>query len=162
MSIFLGLGSNIGDKANNLMKVISSLKNVPNLAIIKRSKIYETSPLENENQDYFLNQVIMIKFDGNPIDLFNITKSIEKQMGRIRNNIRYQPRVIDIDILSFNDEIINNDDLILPHPKIKFRKFVLKPWTDIASDYILPNSKMTIKEHLDKISHLEDEIREYS
>ena len=115
-----------------------------------------------KNQDYFLNQVIMIKFDGNPIDLFNITNSIEKQMGRIRNNTRYQPRVIDIDILSFNDEIINNDDLILPHPKIKFRKFVLKPWTDIASDYILPNSKMTIKEHLDKISHLEDEIREYS
>ena len=66
-----------------------------------------------------------------------------------------------IDILSFNDEIINNNDLILPHSKIKFRKFVLKPWTDIASDYILPNSKMTIKEHLDKISHLEDEIREY-
>ena len=69
---------------------------------------------------------------------------------------------IDIDILSFNDIIINSDDLIIPHPKIKFRKFVLKPWTDIASDYILPNSKMTIKEHLDKISHLEDEIREYS
>ena len=162
MSIFLGLGSNIGDKANNLIEVTRSLKDVPNLSIIGKSKIYETSPLENQNQDYFLNQVIMVKFDGNPIDLFNITQNIERKMGRVRNNIRYQPRVIDIDILSFNDAIMHTNDLILPHPKIKFRKFVLKPWTDIASDYILPNSKMTIKEHLDKISHLEDEIREYS
>ena len=83
-------------------------------------------------------------------------------MGRDHNKIKYQPRVIDIDILSFHDIIINSDKLIVPHPKIKFRKFVLKPWTDIASNYILPNSKMTIKQHLDKISDLDDEIREYN
>jgi 7,8-dihydro-6-hydroxymethylpterin-pyrophosphokinase len=82
-------------------------------------------------------------------------------MGRIKNDIRYQPRVIDIDILTFSDIILNQKELVIPHCKIKSRKFILKPWTDIASDYILPNSKKTIKELLDNISHFDDEVREY-
>ena len=83
-------------------------------------------------------------------------------MGRFKTSVRYMPRIIDIDILSYGDIIFNNDNLCIPHTKIKFRKFILKPWTDIAPDYILPNSKHTIKELLDKVSHLEDRVKEYN
>ena len=162
MSIFLGLGANIGNRLDSLNKATDMLTENPYLNLIKQSKIYETSPMDFLDQSDFLNKVIEINFSKSLIELFTLTQNIEKKMGRDHNKIRYQPRVIDIDILSFNDIIINSDKLIVPHPKIKFRKFVLKPWTDIASDYILPNSKMTIKQHLDKISDLDDEIREYN
>ena len=161
MSIFLGLGTNLGNRKNNLNKSISLLKNSEKLNVLRKSKIYETSPMENLEQGYFLNQIIKIEFNGTLEDLFLYTQKVERKMGKLNQKIRYQPRIIDIDILSFNDFVINNEKLSVPHPKIKFRKFVLKPWTDIDSNYILPNSKMTIKEHLDNISDLIDEVREY-
>jgi len=161
MSIFLGLGTNLGNRKNNLNKSISLLNNSEKLNILCKSKIYETSPMENLEQGYFLNQIIKIEFNGTLDDLFLHTQKVERKMGKLIQKIRYQPRIIDIDILSFNDFVVNNEKLSVPHPKIKFRKFVLKPWTDIDSNYILPNSKMTIKEHLDNISDLIDEVREY-
>ena len=161
MSIFLGLGTNLGNRKNNLNKSISLLNNSEKLNVLRKSKIYETSPMENLEQGYFLNQIIKIEFNGTLDDLFLYTQKVERKMGKLNQKIRYQPRIIDIDILSFNDFVVDNEKLSVPHPKIKFRKFVLKPWTDIDSNYILPNSKMTIKEHLDNISDLNDEVREY-
>ena len=161
MSIFLGLGTNLGNRKNNLNKSISLLNNSEKLNILRKSKIYETSPMENLEQGYFLNQIVKIEFSGTLDDLFLHTQKVERKMGKLIQKIRYKPRIIDIDILSFNDIVVNTEKLSVPHPKIKFRKFVLKPWTDIDSNYILPNSKMTIKEHLDNISDLIDEVREY-
>ena len=71
------------------------------------------------------------------------------------------PRIIDIDILSYGDLIIRNKNLFIPHPKIKSRKFILKPWSDIAPDYILPNSKISIKELFKCVLHLKDKVKEY-
>jgi len=162
MRIFLSLGTNIGDRAFNLHKALKLIDTHSQIAIISESKIYETSPLENEDQDYFLNQIIEIQTKLDPLDLLDTVKDIECSMGRIKMNKRYQPRIIDIDILSYNDLILNDKILNIPHSKIKFRKFILKPWTDIAPDYILPNSKDSIKELLECISHLKDEVREYN
>tara|TARA_B100002052_G_scaffold58238_1_gene51268 strand:- start:40 stop:528 length:489 start_codon:yes stop_codon:yes gene_type:complete len=161
MKVFLSLGSNIGDRLIHLNKAALLLSNHTKIDIISKSKVYETSPMENKEQIFFLNQVIEIKTLTKPLELLNIIQKIESKMGRIKNNIRYQPRVIDIDILTFSDIILNQKELVIPHCKIKSRKFILKPWTDIASDYILPNSKKTIKELLDNISHFDDEVREY-
>jgi len=162
MKIYLGLGTNIGSRLTNLDKAKIYLNKHLKIAVIKESKIYETSPMEKKNQDYFLNQVIEIKTDLNAYQLLNYIKEVEFRMGRNHNEKKYFPRTIDIDILSFKYLNINNEDLVIPHIKIKSRKFVLKPWSDIASDYILPNSKLTIKQLLDNISHLCDEIREYN
>ena len=88
-------------------------------------------------------------------------QKIESKMGREKHSKKYQPRIIDIDILSYNKLILDNQNLCIPHSKIKFRKFILKPWTDIAPDYILPNSKSTIKELLTQIYDSKDIVKEY-
>ena len=162
MRTFLGLGSNIGDRLVNLKKAIFMINNNFDIKIISKSKVYETSPMEVINQDFFLNQVIEINTTIVPLELLRVIKEIEISMGRLKVNQKYGPRLIDIDILSYSNIKMNKKRLTIPHSKIKLRKFVLKPWTDIASDYILPNSNNTIKELLNKISHFDDEIREYS
>ena len=162
MKKFLSLGSNIGDRLIHLNQANLLIANHPRLNIVSQSKVYETSPMENKNQDYFLNQVIEIRTKILPLELLSIIQSIECEMGRHKTAERYGPRIIDIDILTFDNTIINKKGLTIPHAKIKFRKFILKPWTDIASNYILPNSNNTIKELLDSISHFDDEIREYN
>jgi len=162
MKIFLSLGSNMGDRVFNLRKALKLIDNHAQILITSKSKIYETSPMENQNQDYFLNQIIELQTKLGPLDLLETVKAIESDMGRINISKRYQPRIIDIDILSYNNLILNDKNLRIPHSKIKFRKFILKPWTDIAPNYILPNSKSSIKELLDSISHLKDEVREHN
>jgi len=162
MKIFLSLGSNIGDRSVHLDVANSLINTHPKINIISKSKVYETSPIENKNQNNFLNQVIEIKTNIQPLELLAITQSIEFKMGRVNTKQRYGPRIIDIDILTFSNIILTKKELTIPHSKIKLRKFILKPWTDIASDYILPNSTNTIKELLDTISHFDDEVREYN
>ena len=161
MSIFLSLGTNIGDRKINLNKAISLINSESKININSQSKIYETSPMENQNQDFFLNQILEIKTNLKPLKLLKTLKNIENVMGRFQTNKRYMPRIIDIDILSYDDIVFNNDNLSIPHNKIKFRKFILKPWTDIAPDYILPNSKSTIKELLAQIYDSKDIVKEY-
>ena len=118
--------------------------------------------MENLNQNYFLNQVLKVETNLDPFKLLDTIKAIEYKMGRFKSNKRYMPRIIDIDILSYDNLVIDDNRLSIPHPKIKIRKFILKPWRDIAPDYILSNSKNTIKEHLERVSHLKDEVREYN
>ena len=162
MNIFLSLGTNIGKRMLNLKQAKFEMEKHPKIMITSTSKIYETSPMEKKDQDFFLNQVVEINTNLEVYELLDYLKSIELHMGRNLNEKKYHPRIIDIDILTYKNLNINDKDLIIPHSKIKLRKFVLKPWTDIASNYILPNSNLTIKELLDNISHLEDEIREYN
>ena len=162
MKIFLSLGSNMGDRILNLHKALTLIGSHTQIFITSESKIYETSPMENQDQGYFLNQIIGVQTKLPPLDLLDTVKKIESNMGRIKIRERYQSRIIDIDILSYNELILNNKNLCIPHSKIKFRKFILKPWSDIAPNYILPNSKSSIKQLLDSISHLRDEVREYN
>ena len=162
MIVFLSLGSNLGDRLSNLEEAISLISKTKNIDMLVKSKIYETSPMENLDQDNFLNQVIQVNAAIKPLKLLKILKNIENTMGRIENKKKYMPRIIDIDILSYDSLLFNNQILSIPHPKIKFRKFILKPWTDIAPNYILPNSKSSIKELLGNISHLKDRVREYN
>ena len=162
MIVFLSLGSNIGDRLNNLKKVYSIIEEQGQNSIISKSRIYETSPMENKNQKDFLNQVIKITTKLDPLNLLNLIKDIEIKMGRINIGKRYMPRIIDIDILAYGSINMDTDKLSIPHPKIKSRKFILKPWSDIAPDYILSNGKSTIKELFENISHFKDEVKEYN
>ena len=162
MTVFLSLGTNIGDRLHNLEKVYFLIEMEEKINIISKSKIYETSPVENLNQEYFLNQIIKIDTDIEPLQLLNLINNIENKMGRIKLKKKYMPRIIDIDILAYDRLILNSNQLSIPHPKIKSRKFILKPWSDIDPNYILSNSKSTIKELLDNLFHLKDEVKEYN
>ena len=111
-SIYLSLGSNIGDRANNLTKAIVKLSK--KMKIVKSSSIYETEPLLFENQNSFLNMILEVDYKGSPDQLLESIKIIENDMGR-ESSFRYGPRLIDIDIIFFNNYEVNQDNLTIPH-----------------------------------------------
>ena len=160
MSIFISLGTNIKNRLKNL-DTATRLITSKNIIIVSSSKIYESSPMENLDQPFFLNKILIIDTILMPNDLLLMMKSIEKKMGRKKESVRYLPRIIDIDLLTYKNFIISNDELIIPHPKIKFRKFILKPWTDIDPLYILPSSNIAIKDHLESLSNSNEIVKEY-
>ena len=142
--VFLSIGSNKGKRLNYLKKAILEIGNTPSIIYIKTSPVYETKPMYNLKQKSFLNVVIEINTSINPINLLRETQEIEKKIGRKRTYLKNQPRVIDIDILDYENVILNNKELILPHPAICERLFVLKPWSDISPMHKLPSIKKDI------------------
>ena len=147
-NIFLGIGSNQGDRELNLKESIKLLNSRVG-KILNSSRIYESEPWGVKEQKNFLNQVIEIETHINPNDLLNICKNIEYDMGR-RPEIRWGKRVIDIDILYYQSKIINNKNLIIPHKLMHERKFVLIPLNDLNESNLHPILKISNKEMLNK------------
>ena len=143
---FLGIGSNIGNRFDNIQECINRVKSNVSINCISLSRIYESSPMYNVNQRNFLNMVIKIETDLEPIELLNQMKLNESAMGRKFDEASNQPRVIDIDILSYGDILFSSQKLVIPHPKIIERDFVLKPWSDIDPYYKLPEINKSISE----------------
>ena len=156
MICYLGLGSNMDDRLMNLEKGIDMLSEKKENKILAISDFYESEPMYNKSLNKFYNAVVKIKTTLTPNELLQLAKDIETQFGRIKSTERYSPRPIDIDILSCGSKIIKSRELVIPHPHIKERKFVLKPWSDIDSDYIIANENRKIKELLDRT--LDDSI----
>jgi len=144
--VFLGIGTNRGDRFKNIQKCIKKIESNSSIKNISSSRIYESAPMYNVNQNFFLNLVIKIETILKPLNLLKEIKKIESDMGREFSELNNQPRIIDIDILSYSSLIFNNNKLVLPHPRIAERSFVLKPWTDISPNYKLPEVNKTISE----------------
>ena len=147
-NIFLGLGSNQGDRELNLKNSIKLLNSRVG-KVLNTSGIYESEPWGVKNQNYFLNQVIEIETHIDPNDLLNICKNIEYDMGR-KPEIRWGKRVIDIDILYYQSKIINQENLKIPHKLMQERKFVMIPLNDLNENHLHPILKITNKEILNK------------
>lgn len=142
--VYLGLGSNLGDRKVNLERVLEEIGKV--VKIIRQSSVYETIPRGYKDQGKFLNMAIEIDTGLSPDDLLVALQKIETGMGRERKNvIKWGPRIIDIDILLYNDEIIETETLRVPHPLMHERDFVLIPMLDIAPSKIHPKLKKDIK-----------------
>lgn len=139
-SIYLSLGSNIGNRENNLKIALKELSSI--LKIKKTSSIYETEPLLYQKQDNFLNIVIEISYLEDAESLLKNIKDIEKKMGR-KETFRFGPRIIDIDILFFNGQEINNEDLTIPHKEWRNRLFVIAPLYEVL-DKKINESKFNI------------------
>jgi len=147
---YLLIGGNMGERISNLDKAKKLIhKNAG--GIINSSSIYETEPWGVSEQPAFLNQVLLIKtrFSGN--ELLQQLLSIEKEIGRIRE-VKFGPRIIDIDILFFNEDIITTNELVIPHPEIQNRRFALVPMNEIADSFVHPVIGQTIGELLDNCS----------
>ena len=127
-SIYLSLGSNIGDRTDNLTKAIVELSK--KMKIVKLSSIYETEPLLFENQNSFLNMILEVDYKGSPDQLLESIKIIENDMGR-ESTFRYGPRLIDIDIIFFNNYEVIQDNLTIPHYDWKNRLFVIEPLYEV-------------------------------
>ena len=144
-SIFLSLGTNVGDKNKNLLEGLTFLKEFANILSI--SSVYKTEPLLYEDQEDFLNIVTEIDYQGTAKSLLLIIKDIEIQMGR-KKTFRYGPRIIDIDIIFFKGEEINEEDLIIPHYDWHNRLFVIQPLYELLNK---PLNKSNYKIHEQKI-----------
>ncbi len=143
--VLLSLGSNIGDREINLKTVIDYLHHFNIITEIKKSNLYETEPVGEKNQAYFLNMCISGYTSQSALSLIDTLKNLEKEMGRIDRG-KWQAREIDIDILLYEDISLNHDKLELPHPRMHQRKFVLMPSNDIENQMIHPVFNKTIKQ----------------
>ena len=130
---YLGLGSNIGDRKQQLLKAIDLIGNIKGIKVTKQSSIYETAPIGYTDQPNFLTLCLEIETELSPQQLLKHCLDIEQQLHRVRE-IRWGPRTLDIDILLYSDNIIETDNLSIPHPRMQERAFVLIPLNDIASD----------------------------
>ena len=153
--IFIGLGSNLGNKEGNIKKAIDLMKE--KCKILKVSSLYETEPVGYKNQDWFLNCALKAKTNLNPKALLKFLKSIENKMLRVKT-IKNGPRTIDLDILFYDDKIINENDLIVPHPRMHERLFVLEPLKEICPDIVHPKLKKSITYLKDKLKGRETVI----
>ena len=140
--VYLGLGSNLGNRKNNLEDAVGL---IAEFAVIKKcSSIYETEPWGLKDQPKFLNQVLLVESTLEPNEILSHLKRIEQQMGR-KKSVRYGPRLIDLDILFFDELIMNSADLTIPHPRLTERAFVLVPLAEISPQLNHPQYHKTIK-----------------
>lgn len=141
--VYLSLGSNIGDKRKNLLEAIRKIGELENTEVVKSSTILETEPFGYLEQDNFLNACLEVKTLMTAQEFLKVILQIELDMGRVRE-IKWGPRIIDIDMLFYDKEVIEEDNLAVPHPWICEREFVLDPLSEIAPNYIHPLEKKTI------------------
>jgi 2-amino-4-hydroxy-6-hydroxymethyldihydropteridine diphosphokinase len=145
--IYLGLGTNLGDRLANLQHAAAALP--PQVNVLRVSSIYETEPWGFRDQPAFLNQVLEARTRLAPEALLRYLKQIEQQLGR-RPTFRYGPRLVDLDILFYGDQVINLPDLVVPHPHLAERAFMLVPLSELAPTLRHPVSGLTIQEMLAK------------
>lgn len=132
-TVYIALGTNLGDRKTNLRAAIEAMP--PDVKVVEKSHIYETPPWGYEDQPAFLNMVVKAETSLEPESLLKYLKQIEAELGR-EKSVRWGPRLIDLDILFYDDLVIESPPLVIPHPRLHERAFVLVPLADIAPDLV--------------------------
>lgn len=146
--VYIALGTNLGDRMGYLQAAIDALP--PKVKVVRLSPVYETPPWGILDQPDFLNQVLQAETDLPPEELLVYLKEIEKAIGR-QSRVRYGPREIDIDILFYDQQVVDLPQLQIPHPRLHERSFVLVPLADLAADLRHPQSGKTVRELLQAV-----------
>lgn len=148
-TVFLGLGTNLGDRENNLLMAVNMIREEIGMEI-DCSSVYETEPWGFLSDNPFLNMVVRVTTSLKPQEVLEKTLMIEARLGRRRGVRRYVSRTMDIDILLYGTDVINNENLEIPHPGIAVRRFVLEPLRELAPEMMHPVLKVTFSELLMK------------
>ena len=149
--VFLSLGSNLGDRESNLAQATAALSINYQVSNLVSSSYYESEPLYNKDQPLFLNSVLKFSTKLNPFEILDITQKVEKMLGRSIKKQKNQPRIIDIDIILFDDLVLAEKNLKIPHPKFHERNFVLLPLIEINNQLINPKTNITVEDYLKNI-----------
>lgn len=144
-NVYLGLGSNLGDREENLEKSIEALNNFEEIDVTTRSSILATEPYGKTDQPEFMNMCVEINTRMSPLSLLETVLGIEHSLGRVREEV-WGPRIIDIDILLYEDLELELDDLSIPHKEMHLRSFVLEPLSEIAPDAKHPTLNKRVAE----------------
>ncbi len=154
---YLSLGSNLGDRLSNIQQAVRVLSNYEEIKILKSSSFYETEPWGNKNQGWFVNAAVAIETAFSPIELLRVCQDTEAQIGRIRKkDTKWGERLIDIDILFYDDLIFSNEILNIPHMHAHKRAFVLVPLLEVNMDLIHPVINKPIEELHAELENPED------
>ena len=148
--VYIGFGSNIGDRLAHIRNAIHALAEAEGITLQKISSIYETDPIGYETQAQFLNGVAAIQTSLPPLSLLHTLKDIETAIGR-KHRTRWGPREIDLDILIYGDLCLQTEKLVIPHPEMHLRRFVLAPLAEISLDFVHPVLKETIQILLERL-----------
>jgi 2-amino-4-hydroxy-6-hydroxymethyldihydropteridine diphosphokinase len=131
---YLGLGSNVGDRLAHLQGAVDGLGATPGVTVVAVSPVYETSPVGGPPQDDYLNAVVAVETDLGPRELLGVAQGLEARAGRVRAE-RWGPRTLDVDVLIVGDVAVDEEDLVVPHPRMRERAFVLVPLADLAPSW---------------------------
>ena len=158
-TVYIGIGSNLGEPYENCIRAVEAIRDHSLCEINVLSPFYRTQPVGIEGDNWFINAVLSINTTLSPAELIEMLLDVEKKMGRTRTKVRWESRIIDLDILLIGSEIINDKNLTVPHPRMHTRRFVMAPMADIAPDFIHPVLGKSMAEILDEIPLKEQEVR---
>jgi 2-amino-4-hydroxy-6-hydroxymethyldihydropteridine diphosphokinase len=136
--VYIGIGSNLESPEDQVRQAIAALGDMPGSILVSKSALYKSSPMGPSDQPDFVNAVVALLTQASVRELLHVLHQIERNQGRERDGERWGPRTMDLDLLAYAGRIINDDDLIVPHPGIADRNFVLLPWQEIAPHYRVP------------------------
>jgi 2-amino-4-hydroxy-6-hydroxymethyldihydropteridine diphosphokinase len=148
MPAYLSLGSNVGERDLQLREAITRIAAAGQIVAV--SALYETEPIEYTEQAWFLNCAVALETSRSPFELMKMALQLEREMGRVRDQ-KKGPRIIDIDVLLFEDTVIDSPELTIPHPAMQRRRFVLEPLAEIAPQARHPVLKKTVRELLEEL-----------
>jgi 2-amino-4-hydroxy-6-hydroxymethyldihydropteridine diphosphokinase len=157
---YISIGSNIGDKLENCRWGIRRL-DCDTVWLKAESRIYQTEPVDYTDQDWFINLVVKIETLLDPNRLLQRLQSIQREAGRLKDSIRFGPRVLDLDIIFYDEVVINSKQLVVPHPRMHKRRFVLQPLCDIDPAITHPVLKTNVRTLLNRLDDNEQKIIEY-
>lgn len=159
--VYLSIGSNLGNRYKNIRYGIDRLLGLESSSVVSRSSLYETEPVGYESQDWFLNAVIKIETMLQPVELLMNLKSIEADSGRDFNQVRFGPRILDLDILLFDNLVVDSEKLVIPHPRMHERRFVLKPLCEIDPFLIHPVLNKSVAQLMESLGDSGQRVKSY-